>query len=122
MKKNMELLGIENFSNRSFQDLSGGQQQRVLLARALCATKKLLLLDEPVTGLDPLVTSDMYNIIKKLNREYGITIIMISHDLSGALDAASHILHLHKHPLFYGTKEDYLKTAVGKKFTGGNEI
>lgn len=120
--QNMSLLGIQDFSKKSFQDLSGGQQQRVLLARALCATEKLILLDEPVTGLDPLVTAEMYNIIKSLNREHGITVIMISHDISGALEGATHILHLHHEPLFCGTKEDYLKTDVGRRFTGGDGI
>lgn len=119
MLANMKLLGIEDFMNRSFQDLSGGQQQRVLLARALCATKKLILLDEPVTGLDPIVTADMYNIIKKLNREYGITVIMVSHDLTGALDGASKVLHLNHKQLFFGSTADYLKTNIGKSFTGG---
>ena len=82
---NIELLGITHIAHRSYRNLSGGQQQRVLLARALCATKKLLLLDEPVSGLDPIVTAEMYEIISKLNREQGVTIIMISHDLQGAL-------------------------------------
>ena len=83
---NIELLGITHIAHRSYRNLSGGQQQRVLLARALCATKKLLLLDEPVSGLDPIVTAEMYEIISKLNREQGVTIIMISHDLQGALN------------------------------------
>ena len=82
---NIELLGITGIARRSYRNLSGGQQQRVLLARALCATGKLLLLDEPVSGLDPMVTAEMYEIISRLNREQGITIIMISHDLQGAL-------------------------------------
>lgn len=110
---------INVFKNRSFQDLSGGQQQRVLLARALCATEKLILLDEPVTGLDPLVTAEMYAIIKELNEKHGITVIMISHDIQGAIDAASHVLHLHHKPLFFGKKEDYLLADVGKDFLGG---
>jgi len=112
-------LGIEDFQNRSFQDLSGGQQQRVLLARALCATEKLILLDEPVTGLDPLVTAEMYEVIRELNEKHGITVIMISHDIAGAMDAASHVLHLHHKPLFFGKKEDYLLADVGRDFLGG---
>ena len=82
---NIELLGITGITHRSYRNLSGGQQQRVLLARALCATGKLLLLDEPVSGLDPMVTAEMYEIISRLNREQGITIIMISHDLQLSL-------------------------------------
>lgn len=118
-QKNIELLGIEEFKNRSFQDLSGGQQQRVLLARALCATEKLILLDEPVTGLDPLVTAEMYSVIKELNEKHGITVIMISHDIAGAIDSASHVLHLHHKPLFFGKKVDYLLADVGRDFLGG---
>ena len=119
-RKNIELLGIEEFQDRSFQDLSGGQQQRVLLARALCATEKLILLDEPVTGLDPLVTAEMYQIIKELNEKHGITVIMISHDIKGAIDAASHVLHLHHKPLFFGSKEEYLLADVSAEFLGGD--
>ena len=103
-------------------ELSGGQQQRVLLARALCATKKMLLLDEPVAGLDPLVTAEMYELIDSLNKEDGITVIMVSHDISAALKYATHILHISHEPLFFGTKEDYLKSAAGLAFIkGGNE-
>ncbi|MCF0121495.1 MAG: AAA family ATPase, partial [Oscillospiraceae bacterium] len=92
---------------------------RVLLARALCAAKKLILLDEPVAGLDPLVTREMYDIISMLNRERGITIIMVSHDIAASLEYASHILHLHKTPLFFGTAADYALSAPGRKFLGG---
>ena len=87
--------------------LSGGQQQRVLLARALCATQKMLLLDEPVSGLDPKVTAEMYALIQKLNYEDGITVVMISHDLNAALQYASHILHIGD-TVFFGTKAAYL--------------
>ena len=105
--KNMEKMGILKYKDRCYRDLSGGQQQRVLLARALCATRKLLLLDEPVSGLDTKVTSMMYQLIRQLNDE-GITIIMISHDLDAALGYASHILHIGKH-IFFGTRRDYLQ-------------
>ena len=94
---------------------SGGQQQRVLLARALCATRKLLILDEPVSGLDPSATADMYATIRKLNRE-GITILMISHDIAAAVREAKHILHLARHPLFFGTVADYQNSDVGRAF------
>lgn len=115
-KKNMEKLDILNLQNRCYRELSGGQQQRVLLARALCATKSMLLLDEPVAGLDPKVTNEMYEIIKKINQQDNITVIMVSHDIHAAINYASHILHLGNKPLFFGTKEDYLKSKVGKAF------
>lgn len=118
-KKNMELLGISHLKKQSYQDLSGGQQQRVLLARAMCATTSLLLLDEPVAGLDPLVTSEMYKIIKDLNKN-GITVIMISHDISAATQYASHILHLHHKPLFFGTTAEYVFSDISSKFLGGD--
>lgn len=113
-RENMERLGILNLSKRCYRELSGGQQQRVLLARALCATRKLLLLDEPVSGLDPKVTADMYNLIKDLNND-GITIIMISHDISAAIRYASHILHIGSN-VFFGTREEYLSSDAGKFF------
>lgn len=116
-KKNMEKLDILDLQNRCYRELSGGQQQRVLLARALCATKSMLLLDEPVAGLDPKVTNEMYELIKKINQQDGITIIMVSHDIHAAINYASHILHLGNQPLFIGTKEDYLESKVGKAFT-----
>lgn len=101
----MEKLSIIQIKNQSFRDLSGGQKQRVLLARALCATSKILLLDEPVSGLDPETTSNLYQLISELNKD--ITIIMISHDVEVSLTQASHILKLGKTP-FYGTKDKYL--------------
>ena len=105
---------LEKLTGRCYRELSGGQQQRVLLARALCATRKLLLLDEPVSGLDPKVTAEMYALIQELNRE-GITIIMISHDIAAAVKYASHILHIGKH-VFFGTKEEYRESELGKFF------
>lgn len=109
---NMEKLGITDLMKYCYRELSGGQQQRVLLARALCSTKKLLLLDEPVAGLDPKSTSDMYQMTERLNSEDNITIIMISHDIASAVKYASHILHIGSHKaLFFGTKEDYIKSG-----------
>ena len=115
---NMEILGISDLKNRCYHELSGGQQQRVLLARALCATDKLLLLDEPVAGLDPIVTAELYGLIKKLNRE-GITIIMVSHDIESSLEIADHILHLNYDNSFFGTVEEYRNSPFGKRFMGG---
>ena len=113
-RDNIRRMRIEHLSKRCYRDLSGGQQQRVLLARALCATRKLLLLDEPVAGLDPKVTAEMYQLIDTLNRE-GITVIMISHDLGAALKYASHILHIGA-KLWYGTRADYLSSEAGRSF------
>lgn len=115
-ESNMEKMGITQYAKRCYRELSGGQQQRVLLARALCATQKLLLLDEPVSGLDPRVTAEMYNLIEELNSKDNITIIMISHDISAAVRYASHILHIDK-TVFFGTKQEYLQSDAGKRFT-----
>lgn len=113
-EKNMKKMDITDLSKRCYRELSGGQQQRVLLARALCATQKLLLLDEPVSGLDPRVTAEMYQTIKSLNDE-GISIIMISHDVDAAVKYASHILHI-GNTVFYGTTEDYVNSHIGHIF------
>ncbi len=119
-QKNMERMGITEFADKCYRELSGGQQQRVLLARALCATQKVLLLDEPVSGLDPMVTNEMYELIHKLNEE-GITIIMVSHDIEAAINYASHILHIGKE-VFFGTKYAYLNSAVGSTFLRAQEV
>lgn len=113
-KDNMERMNISHLAKRCYRELSGGQQQRVLLARALCATKKLLLLDEPVAGLDPNAMAELYELIERLNKE-GVTIIMISHDIGVAIKYASHVLHVDYHS-FFGKKEEYLKSDAGKKF------
>ncbi len=110
----LERLQIEDLKERCYRELSGGQQQRVLLARALCATQKLLLLDEPVTGLDPIASSELYHLIEELNKE-GITVIMISHDIEAAVTYASHILHIGDE-VFYGTKQAFLDSDRGAMF------
>ena len=104
----MEKLQIMQLRKRCYRELSGGQQQRVLLARALCATKKIVLLDEPVSGLDPEMTEEMYRLIWRINQEEKVTVIMISHDLKGVREYASHIMKIGNKP-FYGTKEEYLQ-------------
>jgi len=116
---NMERLGIMPLRKKSIRELSGGQQQRALLGRALCATQKALLLDEPAAGLDPLVTEELYATIQSLSKDMGITIIMISHDIQAAVKYASHILHLQNKQLFFGTTEDYLQSETGRIFTRG---
>ncbi len=115
----MKMLGISDLSRQCFRDLSGGQKQRVLLARALCATKTLLLLDEPVTGLDPIVTAEFYELIQRINKEAGIAVVMVSHDIESAVKYATHILHLQEKVLFFGTAEAYQRSRVGQTFLGG---
>ncbi|MCL2376535.1 MAG: ATP-binding cassette domain-containing protein, partial [Defluviitaleaceae bacterium] len=115
---NMERLGVSSIAKKSFRELSGGQQQRVLLGRALCATQKALLLDEPAAGLDPLVTEELYKTIQDLSKD-GITVIMISHDIHAAVQYASHILHLQNRQIFFGPVEDYKQSDAGKLFLKG---
>ena len=114
-EENIQKMGVASLAKRCYRELSGGQQQRVLLARALCATRKMLLLDEPVSGLDPKVTAEMYRLIDELNHKDGITVIMISHDIAAAVKYASHILHIGD-TVFFGTKEDYLQSPQGRLF------
>ena len=116
-RKAMEKMMIQDLQDRCYRELSGGQQQRVLLARALCAAKKILLLDEPVSGLDPKVTAEMYQLIQDLNKRDEITIIMISHDIEAAVRYATHILHIGEY-CFFGTKKQYLESSLGRHFTG----
>ena len=108
IKETLRDFGMEEFLKRRIGELSGGQQQRVLLARALCATSKVILLDEPVTGLDPKVTADFYELLKKLNNK-GITVIMVSHDLH-AVSYATQILYVDSEDSFYGTKKEFLNS------------
>ena len=119
-KEALDKVGLSDRYDYYPSQLSGGQQQRVLLARALCAAQKILLLDEPVSGLDPRVTAEMYQLIKDLNKKDGITIIMISHDIAAAVKYATHILHIGEH-CFFGTKKQYLESSLGKAFTGQEE-
>lgn len=118
--QNIEKLGIKDIKNKSYKELSGGQQQRVLLARALCSTKKIIVLDEPITGLDINITKEMYSIIRKINEE-GTTIIMVSHDINFAINNANKILHLQTECKFFGTVNDYINSNIYKNFIGGNE-
>ena len=118
---NLERLGIADLKKSCFRDLTGGQKQRALIARALCATDKLLILDEPITGLDPSAIQDFYNIIRKLNREEQVAILMVSHDMANIVRQAGKILHLQQKALFWGTVQDYLKSGIGNQFLGGEE-
>lgn len=115
-RKHMEMLGVDSLRRSCFGELSGGQQQRVLLARALCATDELLLLDEPAAGLDPLVTQELYTLISKINRERRIAVVMVSHDIHSALKFSRKILHLKQEQLFFGDTADYKETPIGEDF------
>jgi zinc transport system ATP-binding protein len=121
--ENMLRLGIGDLRERCFRELSGGQQRRVLLARALCASRRLLVLDEPAAGLDPLVTAGVYELLDKLNREMGVTVVMVSHDIESAIKYAHKILHLKKSkadgvnsPIFFGSAGEYLASDTGREF------
>lgn len=120
-RDNMEMLGLLPLEKHSYQELSGGQQQRVLLARALCATKKCLVLDEPTTGLDPVVTAEFYRLLNDINAR-GMTIIMVSHDVEEAVRCCSKILHLSCHPLFIGTAAEYKNSPIGRKYLKENAV
>ncbi len=117
--ESMEKLGIEALKKHCYRELSGGQQQRVLIARALCATSRLLILDEPITGLDPSAVQEFYGIIRRLNREEGVSILMVSHDIRNMVTQANKILHLGRRVLFYGTSKDYQESRVGRRFLEG---
>lgn len=119
-KDNMAKMGITDLANRCYRDLSGGQQQRVLLARGLCATQKVLLLDEPVSGLDLKVTEEMYSLIADLNSKYNITVIMITHDIQAAVKYSTHILHIGD-STFFATNKEYRQTKFYKAFTDKKE-
>lgn len=118
--QNMKMLNIDGIKHKAFNELSGGQQQRVMLARALCSTQKLLLLDEPTTGLDPFATADMYSIISHLNKHHGVTVIMVTHDVRSSVLYANKILSMEHDGDFFGTVEEYKKTAAARLILGGD--
>ena len=118
-KLNMEKLGITDLKDQCYRELSGGQQQRVLIARALCATDKLLILDEPITGLDPSAIQDFYHLVERLNKKDGVAIVMVTHDLKNVLPYASKILHLKQRTVFYGAPAEYEESPEGREFLGG---
>ena len=120
-ERNLERMGMLDFKKRCYRELSGGQQQRVLLARALCATSKLLLLDEPVAGLDPVAMGEMYNLLKLINLCDGVTVVMVSHDVSAALRYATHILQLGHKQLYFGSVHDYVHSEAAKILRGGEK-
>lgn len=115
---NLGKLGVLELKDRCYRELSGGQQQRVLLARALCAAGELLILDEPVTGLDPAAAQDLYRTLAYLNKTEGIAIVMVTHDMENALRYADFILHAGQGQHFFGTVQDYLSSPMGRRFGG----
>lgn len=117
-RDNMERLEIGGLEKKCYRELSGGQQQRALLARALCATEKLLLLDEPAAGLDPVITAELYALIDSLNTERGITVIMVTHDVRSAVQCGNKILHMDTKAAFFGLREDYEKTDICRRMMG----
>ncbi|MDR1586251.1 MAG: ATP-binding cassette domain-containing protein [Treponema sp.] len=120
-EENMERLSITDLRKRCYRELSGGQQRRVLVARALCAARKLLVLDEPAAGLDPLIAAELYALLKKTNQETGITIIMVSHDVRTAGIYANKVLHVKNRQCFFGGTADYMNSGIGKEFCGGGK-
>ncbi len=119
-EKALETLEILELKGKCYKELSGGQQQRVLLARAICSAKKLFVLDEPTTGLDPKMTTELFSLVKRLNDEEKIAIIMVTHDTHCAVKYSKHILHLQKDGCFFGTTEEYIESEIGKKYIGGH--
>lgn len=118
--KALETLGLCHLKNKCYRELSGGQQQRVLLARAMCATERVLVLDEPTTGLDPQMTTEFFSMVRQMNENSGIVIIMVTHDTHCAVKYSKHILHLQESGFFYGTTDEYLQSPLGKKYIGGH--
>lgn len=110
--ENMQKMNVLNLKNRCYRDLSGGQQQRVLLARALCAAYQVLILDEPVTGLDPVASAELYHTLEYLNKQEGIAILMVTHDMGNALKCAKKILHITGEQTFFGTVDEYRKEII----------
>jgi len=119
-ERNMALLGITELKKECYNTLSGGQRQKVLLARALCASSRLLILDEPTTGLDPIATPEFYKTVKRLNKEQNITVIAVTHDINTALCDSNKILHLSHKGHFFGDTSDYIKNTTYFSFTHGD--
>lgn len=117
----LRLLGLEEVKDRSYLELSGGQQQRVLLARAVCAAEKLVLLDEPVTGLDISATKSFYDLICHLNTHHDMAILMVSHDIETAVKYCGKVLHLGDGVQFFGSASDYINSNIYKRFAQKGE-
>ncbi len=118
---NMGKMGILELKDQCYRDLSGGQQQRVLLARALCAASRLLILDEPITGLDPAAAQDLYKLLRYLNEKEGMAVVMVTHDLKSALKGARTVLYIGRSSYFLGSPADYLASPQGRRFREAEE-
>ncbi len=119
-RESLKILGIEDLKHQCYRELSGGQQQRVLLARAMGAADRVLVLDEPTTGLDPNMTTEFFSLVQQMNREKGVAVIMVTHDTHCAVKYSKHILHLTKGGYFYGTTHEYLHSELGRIYIGGH--
>lgn len=117
----MNTLGILDLKEKCYRELSGGQQQRVLLARAICSSKKLIFLDEPTTGLDPAMTTEFFSLIKKMNEDLSISVVMVTHDTYCASKYSKHILYLHDNSYFYGETKDFFNTEEGRNYIRGHK-
>lgn len=112
----MRMLQIERIKNKPFVELSGGLQQRTLLARAFCAAKKLVIFDEPVASLDPIATADFYKLLSHLNKDHGLSVMMVSHDIEEAVKYSNKILHLNHSKSFFGSTDDYVNSEIYRRF------
>lgn len=122
-EESLAMLELGGLKNACYRELSGGQRRRVLLARSICAAGKVLLLDEPASGLDPVIQGGLYTILEQINARLGITIIMVSHDIEGVLQftaVAGKVLHLAGRQLFFGSVDDYRESEPGKMFLGAH--
>lgn len=112
----MQMLQIESVKNKPFVELSGGLQQRTLLARAFCAAKKLVIFDEPVASLDPIATAEFYKLLSHLNKDHGLSVMMVSHDIEEAVKHSNKILHLNHNKVFFGQTKDYIESEIYRRF------
>jgi zinc transport system ATP-binding protein len=107
VKNALELVDMEDFASHNIGELSGGQQQRVFIARAIVSDPELLILDEPTVGIDTKRVASFYKLLDRLNKEQQITLIIVTHDLSGITERVSHVVSLNRHVHFYGTSSEF---------------
>lgn len=103
----IESVDLTRFMNRNIGELSGGQQQRVFIARALVSNPKLLILDEPTVGVDAQTVDSFYNLLEKLNKLQGITLLLVTHDIGSVSDKVTHVACLNQHLFFHGKAEEF---------------
>ena len=94
VRRALEMVGMEDFENRRFSDLSGGQQQRVVIAKAIVNKPKILIMDEPTTGIDKKSEIVLYDLLKMLQEKENLTIVMISHDIEKIKKCSNKIVEL----------------------------